>query len=91
MQTYSQFFLDVVLVDSTYKRNRFNLPLVNVVGINNYGKTIMLAFGLLSEETTEAYTWFFKEIKRAWGQNKPLNFVTDDCQAMKKGNYYCFK
>ena len=79
MQTYSQFFLDVVLVDSTYKRNRFNLPLVNVVGINNYGKTIMLAFGLLSEETTGAYIWFFKEIKRAWGQNKPLNFVTDDC------------
>ena len=51
----------------------------------------MLAFGLLSEETNEANTWFFKEIKRARGQNKPLNFVTDDCREMKKGSCYYFK
>ena len=44
MLLYSKCFLDIVIIDSTYSRNRFNLPLVNIIGINNYGKNIMLAF-----------------------------------------------
>jgi len=59
MLLYSQYFLDLVIVDATYKRNRFNLPLINVIGVNNFGKNIMLAFGLLSNETLEGYIWFF--------------------------------
>jgi len=32
MLLYSDYFLDIVIVDATYKRNRFNLPLVNIIG-----------------------------------------------------------
>jgi len=84
MQIYSNYFLDLVIVDSTYRRNRFNLPLINVIGINNLGQNIMLAFGLLSNETNEAYEWFFSQLKSAWGKNKPLNFIIDGCEEMKK-------
>jgi len=86
MLVYADYFLDVVLIDSTYKRNRFNLPLVNVIGINNCGQNIMLAFGILSEETLQAYTWFFGELKKAWKNNQPKNFVIDGCYAMNQGN-----
>ena len=48
--TYSNFFLDIVIIDTTYKRNRFSLPLVNVIGINNLGQNILLAFGSLNDE-----------------------------------------
>jgi len=34
---YADYFLDIVLVDSTCHRNRFNLALANVFGVNNYG------------------------------------------------------
>ena len=44
MLKYAKKFLDVVIVGSTYKRNRFNPPLVNIVGINNLGFTIFFAF-----------------------------------------------
>ena len=60
MMDYSDYFLDMVIVDATYKRNRFNLPLVNVIGVNNFGHNIMLAFGLFSNETLDSYNWFSK-------------------------------
>ena len=85
MLMYSEYFLDVVIVDATYKRNRFNLSLVNVIGINNLGQNIMLAFGLLSNETTDAYIYFFSELKKAWKNHQPLNFVVDGCEAMSQG------
>ena len=44
----------MVLVDATYKRNRFNMPLVNVMDINNYGKAILLAFGLMTDEKADS-------------------------------------
>jgi len=55
MKTYAQYFTDFVLVDATCKRNRFNLPLVNVVGVDNFGRTIMLAFGMLNNEAISSY------------------------------------
>jgi len=87
MLTYSNYFLDIILVDSTYKRNRFNLPLVNVVGINNLGQNILLAFGLLANETLEAYEWFFFNLKNAWKNKNPTNFIIDGCEEMRKGSF----
>lgn len=85
MMQYADYFLDIVIVDATYKRNRFNLPLVNVIGVNNFGHNIMLAFGLFSNETLDSYTWFFGELKKAWRGKNPLNFVIDGSETMKKG------
>jgi len=33
MLEYSKSFLDLVMVDATYKKNRFGLPLVNIIGL----------------------------------------------------------
>lgn len=85
MLLYSKYFLDLVIIDATYKRNRFNLPLINVIGINNLGRNIMLAFGLVSNETTSSYEWFFSHLKKAWGNYKPKNFIIDGCEEMRKG------
>ena len=89
MSIYSKKFLDVIIIDSTYKRNRFNLPLVNVIGINNLGQNIILAFALLSNETKESYDWVFKKLKLAW-KNEPLNIVCDECPSLNAGNYSIF-
>jgi len=32
MLKYSTSFLDIVIIDATYKKNRFSLPLVNIIG-----------------------------------------------------------
>jgi len=84
LKIYSQHFLDVVLVDSTYKRNRFNLILVNILGVNNYGHNIMLGFGLLSDETVESYMWLFSKIE-GWEDKEPDNFVCDESESIIQG------
>ena len=90
MLLYSNYFLDLVIVDATYRRNRFNLPLVNVIGVNNFGHNIMLAFGLVSNETSNAYTWFFFKLKEAWKNRKPINFIIDGSKEMREGKSHFF-
>ena len=84
MLNYAQYFLDIVIVDSTYKRNRFNMVLINILGVNNYGKNVMLAFGLASDETISTYDWIFKNLKKAWKKD-PLNFISDECASILNG------
>lgn len=84
MLNYSQFFLDIVLIDSTYRRNRFNMPLVNVIGVNNYGKNILLAFGLLSDEKTDSYEWLLSKLKDFW-RKSPQLMISDECDAIRNG------
>jgi len=88
MLDYSDKFLDLVLVDATYKRNRFNLPLVSLIGVNNYGKNILLAFALLTDETASSYTWVFQKLKEAWNQNTVKTFICDECPSINQGLYF---
>ena len=85
MRIYAEHFIDVILVDSTYQRNRFNLVLVNVLGISNYGKSVLLAFGLLSNEKKESYDWFFSHLKKSWRRNEPKNIITDEDDSIQYG------
>jgi len=87
MLTYTNFFLDIVIIDTTYKRNRFSLPLVNVIGINNIGQNILMAFGFLNDETALSYDWFFKNLRMAWKRD-PQNIITDDCSELQQGKFF---
>lgn len=86
MLLYSEKFLDLVIIDSTYRRNRFNLILVNILGVSNTGKNITLGFALLSNETTEDYKYVFRNLKKAWKNEEPENFIIDESQAIQSGN-----
>jgi hypothetical protein len=84
MLDYSEKFLDTVLVDATYRRNRFNMPLINVAGVNNHGRTIILAFALMDNEKVDAYNWLFKSLKEIW-KREPNYFVSDECPSIISG------
>ena len=43
--TYSKFLFGKVIVDATSKTNRFNMLLINVICVNNYWRTNLLALG----------------------------------------------
>jgi zinc finger SWIM domain-containing protein 3 len=44
-------FGDVVLFDSTYRVNRYNLPFVPFVGVNHHRNTVVFGAGIVSDET----------------------------------------
>ncbi|KAF7842414.1 Protein FAR1-RELATED SEQUENCE 11 [Senna tora] len=51
---------DVVVFDTTYKVNAYEMPFGVFVGINNHGKTIIFGCALLRNETTATFSWLMK-------------------------------
>ncbi|CAJ0878205.1 5267_t:CDS:2 [Entrophospora sp. SA101] len=56
---------DIVIIDTTYKTNKFNMILCFVLGVNNEGQSIILCQSLLDNESLENFNWFFKCLKSA--------------------------
>ena len=56
-----QTFKTVFLLDTTYKTNKFNIPLLNIVGITSTFATFNGAFAFMANETEEVYTWVLKQ------------------------------
>ncbi|CAL1406146.1 unnamed protein product [Linum trigynum] len=45
----------VILIDSTYKTNKYKQPLVQLIGVNPVKKNFNIGFTLVSDETKETY------------------------------------
>jgi hypothetical protein len=54
-------------MDTTCKTNRFGMPLILLVGIDENNVTCLLAFGLVSHETIASFSWFLQKIKTCVG------------------------
>nr|KYP46182.1 Protein FAR-RED IMPAIRED RESPONSE 1 [Cajanus cajan] len=52
-----QCFGDVLVFDSTYKKNKYNKPLVIFSGKNHHAQTIIFGCAIVSDESIEAYRW----------------------------------
>lgn len=51
---------DVVVFDTTYKVNAYDMPCAFFVGIDNHGKSILFGSALLRNETTQTFRWLMK-------------------------------
>jgi len=77
-------FGDVVVFDSTYKTNRYNLPLVPFVGVNHHYITVIFGCGIISHENIESYVWLLKTFTEANVQKHPISEITDGDLAMQR-------
>jgi hypothetical protein len=48
---------DVLLLDCTYKTNKYKMPLLHICGVTNLGTTFSIGFAFLSAEREEDYSW----------------------------------
>ena len=55
-----QKYGDVVVFDTTYKVNSYDMPFGIFVGIDNNGRTILLGCALLRNEKLITFEWLFK-------------------------------
>lgn len=62
MKNLYTLFDDVVLIDSTYRTNKFNMPLLVLAGVNEESKTFMFGFALLSSEKEENVKWALEKL-----------------------------
>jgi hypothetical protein len=84
-------FNEVVILDATYKTNKFRLPFINMVGVNNVGcdnKTLAnfgIAGAWVAKEDEASYIWVMEQLSNTVhmnGKRQPGLFVTDQAQAL---------
>ena len=74
---YTRYHTSLVM-DATYKTNRFGLPLVQVCGITNESKTFVLCQAFLRNETEGRYEWFINQMKKhCFSEHVPVSISTD--------------
>ncbi|CAG8856932.1 2661_t:CDS:1, partial [Gigaspora margarita] len=74
-------FSDCVINDVTHKTNRYRMPLSLFVGFNRNRRNILLAQGLLADESQSSYVWFFEQILKATNI-QPTVIMTDSDPAV---------
>ncbi|CAN6446628.1 unnamed protein product [Victoria cruziana] len=76
------YFGDVVLFDTTYKKNKYHMPLALFTGVNHHGQCIIFGCALLVDEKKESFKWLFEQWLHCMGGQAPVSFFTDQNLAM---------
>ena len=53
----------VFLMDTTYKTNKYQLPLLEIVGVTYTWLTFSAGFAIISSEQESNFTWALKDLK----------------------------
>lgn len=77
------YFGDVVLFDTICLSYNYEIPLVEFVGVNHHGRTVLLGCGLLADETLETYIWLFRAWLTCLSGRPPQTIITNQCKAMQ--------
>lgn len=78
-----KFFNDVILFDTSYIKDKYDMPLVSFFGANHHGQLVLLGCGLLSEESSENYFWVLKTWLTCMLGNHPNAVIINECKAVQ--------
>ena len=70
----------VLVMDSTYKTNRYNMPLFEIVGFTCTWKVFCTTFAFMNSEREDNYTWILTKLKELLTDHSmpmPIAFITD--------------
>ncbi|XP_044717907.1 MULE transposase domain-containing protein [Hirsutella rhossiliensis] len=73
-------------MDNTYKVNRFNMPLLQIIGTTGLHKSFSIGFGLAAKEDEGAFQWILSQLREAGQQADipdPGVVITDFDTALK--------
>jgi hypothetical protein len=82
---YLRAYPEVLLLDCTYKTNKYGMPLLDMINVNATGRSFCIAFAFLSGKTEEDYTWALKRLKMIYKQYREIFLsvvLTNQCLAV---------
>ena len=65
---YLQAYPEILLLDCTYKTNKYGMPLLDMIGIDAAQRSFCIAFAFLSGETEEDYSWALEPLRTLYEQ-----------------------
>ena len=75
-------FGDVLVFDTTYRTNKYEMICAPFVGVNNHWNNTMFGCAFLANEKHESFVWLFETFMIAMNQKKPITIFTDQDAAM---------
>ena len=87
MRILANQYNDILIVDCTHKTNRFNLPLMDIVIIDQNGKTCTCFVALLKDQTKESFKWALEAFKSQLKSN-PRVIINDEEESLLSGNFF---
>ncbi|XP_047965985.1 protein FAR1-RELATED SEQUENCE 5-like [Salvia hispanica] len=75
-------FGDVVVFDTTYRTNKYNMVCAPFVGVNNHWKNVLFGCAFMLDETITSFIWVFETFMEAMGGKAPKTIFTDQDSAM---------
>ncbi|XP_071740660.1 protein FAR1-RELATED SEQUENCE 5-like [Rutidosis leptorrhynchoides] len=74
----TKVFSNIFVMDYTYKTNKYNMPLLDIVGVSCFNSSFYSGFSFLDREDEENYTWALNVFNDIIGhENHPLVIMTD--------------
>ena len=67
---------DILLIDSTYKTNKYSYPLV-IISVANKGKNIIFAVAFINDETQATYKWVLNSFLNLMESVHPTIIISD--------------
>ncbi|CAH9137704.1 unnamed protein product [Cuscuta epithymum] len=80
-QDYANFS-DVVSFDTSYLRNKYKMPLVLFIGVNQHYQFMLLGCALLSDDSPATFYWVMQTWLKAMSDQPPKIIITDQEKAM---------
>jgi hypothetical protein len=81
---------DVLLMDCTYRTNKYRLPLLHILGCTNLQTFFSAGFCFLRNETQVDYHWALSNFLLKTGAPQPRVFISDQEEALKSAAYILF-
>ncbi|XP_056691887.1 protein FAR-RED IMPAIRED RESPONSE 1-like [Spinacia oleracea] len=81
MEDY-RIFGDIVVFDTTYRTNMYNLICAPIVGINNHWNNCMFGCAFIGDKKIESFVWLLQTFKKSMGGKSPISIFTDQDAAM---------
>jgi MULE transposase domain/Zinc knuckle len=90
---YLQAYPDILLLDCTYKTNKYGMPLLDMIGVDACQRSFCIAFAFLSGETEDDYSWALDRLRSLYehySAQLPSIVLTDRCIACMNAVSTCF-
>jgi len=84
MKLIANKFNDIFIIDGSHKTNRFNMTLLDIIAIDNFGRSRTCFVALLEDLKTESYTWALQSFKESL-DIPPSVIFTDEEDALVSG------
>ena len=90
---YLKSYPEVLVLDCTYKINKYCMPLLDIVGVDACQRSFCIAFAFLGGEEEDDYTWALERLRYMYelhGAALPSVILTDRCLACMNAVSSCF-